>query len=179
MAARKLVLALAFAFALVLGAPLGAGATTADRTILVAQDAIEAPLVAEINKVRSQHGLPAVGYSAPLAKAAHAHSVAMANGGFFTHESLDGTAFWKRIARWYPSGGYRRWTVGENLLWSSPDIAPAEAVRLWLNSPAHKAVLLSKAWRQIGIGAVHAKSAPNVYGGLDVTIVTADFGFRA
>ena len=179
MVARKLARALAVIAALLLATPLGAGAATADRTILVAQNGIEAPLVAEINKVRRQHGLHSLGSSALLAKAAHAHSVSMANGGFFTHSSLDGTAFWKRIARWYSSSGYSRWTVGENLLWSSPDVGPAQAVRMWLNSPAHRRVLLSKAWRQVGIGAVHATRAPNVYGGLDVTIVTADFGFRA
>ena len=47
-----------------------------------------------------------------------------------------------------------------------------------MGSPGHRANLLSPRWREIGIAAVHAASAPGVYGGHEVTIVTADFGVR-
>ncbi len=33
-------------------------------------------------------------------------------------------------------------------------------------------------WREIGVSAVHAASAPGTYKGMDVTIVTTDFGVR-
>jgi hypothetical protein len=33
-------------------------------------------------------------------------------------------------------------------------------------------------WREIGVSAVHENAAPGVYKGLDVTIVTTDFGVR-
>jgi hypothetical protein len=33
-------------------------------------------------------------------------------------------------------------------------------------------------WREIGVSAVHEAQAPGVYQGLDVTIVTTDFGVR-
>jgi Uncharacterized protein with SCP/PR1 domains len=46
----------------------------------------------------------------------------MAAKGYFEHESADGTAFWKRIQHWYGSSGFGFWSVGENLLWSSPDV---------------------------------------------------------
>jgi hypothetical protein len=38
--------------------------------------------------------------------------------------------------------------------------------------------LLDPNWREIGVSAVHASSAPGVYNGLPVTIVTTDFGVR-
>jgi hypothetical protein len=34
-------------------------------------------------------------------------------------------------------------------------------------------------WREIGVSAVHAASAPGVYHGLPVTIITTDFGARS
>jgi hypothetical protein len=38
--------------------------------------------------------------------------------------------------------------------------------------------MLRARYREVGVGAVYARTAPGVYGGLDVTIVTADFGVR-
>ena len=90
----------------------------------------------------------------------------------------DGSAFWKRIERVYPAGTARYWSVGENLLWSSPDIDAQGALQMWIASPEHKANLLTARWREIGISAVHVAAAPGTYRGLDVTIVTTDFGVR-
>jgi uncharacterized protein YkwD len=103
----------------------------------------------------------------------------MAADGYFDHASHDGTSFAKRLEHFYPSSGYRRWMVGETLLWSSPDVDAAAAVEDWLASPPHRRILLTPSWRQIGISAVHETSAPGVYGGLEVTIITADFGVRS
>ena len=49
---------------------------------------------------------------------------------------------------------------------------------MWLNSPPHRANLLQPKWREIGLGGVHAASAPGAFGGLPATILTADFGVR-
>jgi uncharacterized protein YkwD len=48
-----------------------------------------------------------------------------------------------------------------------------------MTSPEHRANLLDHGWREIGLSAVHVPSAPGVYGGSEVTIVTADFGVRS
>jgi uncharacterized protein YkwD len=68
--------------------------------------------------------------------------------------------------------------VGENLLWSSAELNAAAALDLWLNSREHRAILLKASWRDVGVGAVYARSAAGAYAGRDVTIVTADFGVR-
>jgi len=117
-------------------------------------------------------------FSARLSAAANSHSVQMARLGYFSHNSADGASFSQRIQRYYGSRGYRRWAVGENLLWGSPEIGPGRALRLWLSSPGHRAILLSSRWSEIGLAAVHSTSAPGVYGGSPTTIVTADFGAR-
>jgi uncharacterized protein YkwD len=102
----------------------------------------------------------------------------MGASGYFEHESLDGTAFWKRIARWYGSSGYAYWSVGENLLWSAPDVDAPGAIDLWMHSPEHRANILSPRWREIGISAQHFASAAGAYKGAEVTIITTDFGVR-
>jgi uncharacterized protein YkwD len=135
-------------------------------------------LLREINQVRTQHGLPAFRSSPALREAADSHSRTMAARGFFAHESADGSAFWKRVERFYPSRGFRYWSVGENLAYGSPNISAEGAVRAWMDSPGHRANLLSQAWQEVGLSAVHDDSAPGVYDGRPVTIVTADFGVR-
>jgi uncharacterized protein YkwD len=138
----------------------------------------EAVLLREINEVRSRHGLPELRSSGSLAAAAEHHSRQMAVRGFFDHDSPDGSAFWKRVERYYPSRGASYWSVGENLAYGSPSLSAGGAVRAWMQSPGHRANLLSSAWREVGLAAVHAESAPGVYDGRKVTIVTADFGVR-
>ncbi len=140
--------------------------------------ALESQLLSRINGVRARRGLRPLRLSSRLTAAADQHSASMAQKGYFSHDSANGNSFWKRIASFYGYRGYRSWSVGENLLWSSPDVTPAGGVRMWMTSAEHRANLLDRNWREIGLSAVHAASAPGVYGGDEVTIVTADFGLR-
>ena len=98
-----------------------------------------------------------------------------ASGGF-AHESHE--SFGRRIARYYPSRGYGTWSIGENLVWASPGLDGSQALKIWMHSPPHRANLLNPAWREIGLGAVHVVAAPGAFHGLEVTLVTADFGAR-
>jgi uncharacterized protein YkwD len=162
-------------------------------TMLVATAALAAPtalsqatharlaprsVVAEINAVRAQHGLRPLRLVRPLTAAARQHSTEMGTRGYFSHDSADGTSFWKRVEGFYDSRGYRFWSVGENLLWSSGSLSAESAVTMWMNSPPHRKNLLDRNWRQIGLSVKQFDSAPGVYDGLAVTIVTADFGTR-
>ncbi len=140
--------------------------------------ALEQDVLANVNLLRRQHGLAVLRLSSQLAAAAYGHSTEMAQRGYFSHNSANGASFDKRISRYYSLGGKRYWSVGENLLWSSPDVNASGALDMWLNSPEHKKILLTARWREIGLAAVHAHSAPGSYGGREVTIVTADFGVR-
>ncbi len=131
-----------------------------------------------MNAIRATRGLKPLRFSARLRSAATAHSTQMALRGFFGHESLGGGAFWRRIERYYPSRGHGSWTVGENILWMTGAPSPLAAVRQWMLSPPHRQTILGRSWRDVGVSAVYATSAPGVYGGRAVTIVTADFGAR-
>jgi uncharacterized protein YkwD len=139
---------------------------------------LDAGVLSQLNHIRVQHGLVPLKLSTRLTDAAAEHSRQMGVDGYFEHTSADGTAFWKRIGHWYGTNGYGFWSVGENLLWSSPQVDPAGALKLWMNSPEHRKNILTARWREIGVSSLHLASAPGVYHGLEVTIITTDFGVR-
>jgi uncharacterized protein YkwD len=145
---------------------------------LAAANKLESGVLVELNATRRAHGLVPVHLSSPLSAAADAHSRSMGRFGYFEHESRDGSAFWKRVQRFYGAGGYGTWSVGENLLWSSGGVDASRALELWMKSPAHRANILTPRWREVGLSAVTVAGAPGVYGGRDVVIITSDFGVR-
>jgi uncharacterized protein YkwD len=98
--------------------------------------------------------------------------------GYFGHASADGTAFWRRIRRYYPAARHPYWSVGENLLWAAPTVNAGRAMEMWIASPEHLHNLLAPQWRQIGISAVPVAHAPGIFHGLRVVIVSTDFGVR-
>ncbi|MFN2628279.1 MAG: CAP domain-containing protein [Gaiellaceae bacterium] len=140
---------------------------------------LESDVLSSLNATRVARGLVPLRISAGLSSAARQHSQEMARLGYFAHSSANGGSFEARIARSYPFGAaFRRWAVGENLVWEAPDLAASEALRLWMQSPEHRKNILDPTWTEIGISAVHAAAAPGVYGGGDVTVITTDFGSR-
>jgi uncharacterized protein YkwD len=158
-----------------LAAPAAHSSKAGNRVVL---SSLESGVLSQLNKIRVQHGLQPVKISARLTASAAQHSREMGADGYFAHNSHDGTAFWKRIGRWYGSNGYGFWSVGENLLWSSPQVDPVDALQLWMDSPEHRANILTARWREIGISAVHVAAAPGTFQGREVTIITTDFGVR-
>jgi uncharacterized protein YkwD len=139
---------------------------------------LETGVLAQINFIRVQHGLVPLRLNGELGEAAGEHSHEMAVDGYFEHASYDGGAFWKRIAGFYPSNGYDYWSVGENLLWGSPNVGAVSALQLWMRSPEHRTNILDPRWREIGVSAVHVVKAPGTFRHRTVTIITTDFGVR-
>ncbi len=156
------------------------GATAAGDSVrtLTAANQLESQVLVELNAIRREHGLVPLRISRPLTTAADSHSRAMGTFGFFAHSSRDGSAFWKRVQRYYGPNGYDSWAVGENLLWSTTGIDASRAVKLWMGSPGHRKNILQSRWREVGLSAVSVPAAPGVFGGRDVVIITSDFGVR-
>ena len=76
-------------------------------------------MLAELNAIRRAHGLVPLRLSRPLTLGGR---LALARHGhlrLLQHDSRDGSAFWKRVKRFYGPGGNGGWSVGENLLWST------------------------------------------------------------
>ena len=126
-ALAALVLSVAVPFA----ASAGAAAVPRSDSML----ALQADLLVQINDFRrSTASLHFVSRRSSRLRRAR-HSSEMAARGYFSHNSVNGSSFDRRIARFYlVKRGY--WSVGENLLWSSPDVDAAHALQMWLNSRA-------------------------------------------
>ena len=158
-------------------APAATAGTSVATTTSVAT-ALQRLVTAEINAVRRQHGLPRLALSGQLSRAGQEHAQQLALAGYFSHEWSDGTPFGTWIRRFYPVGAARRWSAGENLAWATPDVTAQQAVEMWLTSPEHRRILLSRSWRQVGLGVIRADGAGGYYGGKDVVILAAEFGIR-
>jgi len=168
----------ALAAFLVLAATAASPSSAETHRTALALTALERGVLADLNAFRRQHGLVPLTLSTPLTEAARQHTEEMAADGYFAHESHDGAAFWQRIQHWYAQGSFGYWSVGENLLWSSPSVTASGALELWEHSPEHLKNMLTPRWREIGVSAVHVGAGPGVYKGVPVTIVTTDFGVR-
>lgn len=140
--------------------------------------ALEREVVQELNRARASRGLQPLRLKAGLTSAAVAHSRSMLVGGYFSHESADGTAFHNRIRRHYTSRGWAAWSVGETLFASAGAVDARTIVVSWLRSPPHRDILLDTTWRDVGVGAVLHSSAPGAFQGAETLVVTADFGLR-
>ena len=175
--------ALLAAFALV----FALSATSAPAaTIVTAKDGVETSLMERINDVRAAHGLRRLRAAPRLTEAATRHANSMGKVGYFKHElytpkrSVNWTPFGTWIRWHWPGPGYASWSAGENLVWGAPDLTARGAVRRWMDSPPHRANILTPGWRHIGIAVVHV-SDPHGYFGTwsDVTLAVADFGRRS
>ena len=64
--------------------------------------------------------------------------------------------------------------VGENLAWGQGRLGTARsAMRSWLASPPHRAILFTASWQDLGVARVHATS---LFGRTNVTLWVAQFG---
>jgi uncharacterized protein YkwD len=106
--------------------------------------------------------------------AAIAHARDMVAHAFFGHDSPTGTTPQTRAR----SVGYGRghpMRAGETIGWAEGVYAtPAEVVQAWMDSPEHRAILLAREFRDIGLGL--ALGAPGT--GQGGVTVTAALGVR-
>jgi uncharacterized protein YkwD len=130
-----------------------------------------------LNAQRARYDLPPLKLNNRLSKAARRHARDMVRRNYFTHDSLGGGSFVDRIRRTGYLSGAGRWTVGENLAWGThANSAPRAITTMWMNSPGHRANILSPSFREVGIGL--ALGAPGKGGGPAATYAT-EFGAKS
>ena len=146
-------------------------AIVSSATVRQAQDAT----LCLLNRARARAHLPKLRLNERLSRAADAHTREMVRHRYFAHESLDGTSPFKRMMRThYVPHRAHRWELGENIGWGSATLAePIALVRMWMHSPPHRANILSRQFRDIGIGIT-----PGIprHGGPAGATYTTDFG---
>jgi len=102
-----------------------------------------------VNDERRKVGLPNLIYSGPLRDAARVYGEEMVRNGYFSHYSRDGKSPADRATQ----VGIDFLVLGENLAFA-PDVAIAHDGLM--NSPGHRANILSKDFNRLGIGVIDA-----------------------
>ncbi len=129
----------------------------------VALSAEEKKMLDLHNKTRAQRGLPRLCVHPDLQRAARAHSKEMIAQDRSAHGNVG-----ERLRKF----GYRWSTYGENILYDPGSRDSVESLfKLWMNSSGHRANILEKDFREIGIGASSGE-----YKVGRATIWIADFG---
>jgi uncharacterized protein YkwD len=137
----------------------------------------ERNILSLINNARAARGLHRLALRTTLCSAARAHSLSMLRLSYFSHSSASGETFAQRILRYgYSRGSCSYWGVGEVIGWGASSTAgSARAVfRAWMRSTAHRTVILTRRWRDVGIG----RALGSYTGIADVRMFTVDFGRR-
>jgi uncharacterized protein YkwD len=132
-------------------------------------DRTERKVIRIVNRIRARHGLRRLRPNHRLALAANTHTGDMLRRDFLSHSSSDGTDMGSRVRRY---AGTKRW-IGENIVAMSGRATARKAVRMWMHSPPHRAVLLSPSGRRIGIGKRRGR-----LGSAPLAVITADLSSR-
>ncbi|HET6550057.1 MAG TPA: CAP domain-containing protein [Solirubrobacter sp.] len=138
-------------------------------------DAVNDAILCLHNQIRAQNDLPLLRENSRLRKAAISNSNTMVGEGYFGHTSPEGDTFVDRIlgARYAKRNG--GWTLGENLAWGTGELStPGAIMQEWMASSGHRANILKRSYREIGIGIRLGVPSDDTVG----ATVTADFGVK-
>lgn len=124
-----------------------------------------ANIITLTNQARNSFYLPALALNQQLQTAAQKKAEDMLSRGYFSHNTPSGQTPWDFIN----SAGYVYLAAGENL---AVNFTQAENLEdAWMNSPSHKANILSRSFQDIGIGIAQGQ-----YRGHLATFVVQMFG---
>jgi uncharacterized protein YkwD len=137
------------------------------------------------NDQRTSNGLAAYTWNDKLATAAKKHADAAVAIKWW-HDGADphvnpqtGSTPTSRVrGEGYCSSG--SWSIGENVYWAWGDpisfakTTPRDAVTWWMNSPGHRANILSTTFKELGVGV--AKGAPEPGDRPNAAVFVQDFG---
>jgi uncharacterized protein YkwD len=127
------------------------------------------------NQIRAENGLPRLRENKRLRRAAVGHSRNMVARKFFEHTTPSGVTMVDRILKTRYVREDQGWMLGENLAWGTGSYAtPRGAVQAWMESPGHRANILKRGYRELGVGLVLGVPVSDAAG----ATYTVDFGVR-
>ena len=122
-------------------------------------------LLSDTNKQREAQNLPDLQLNDELSQAAFLKAQDMFKNNYWAHVSPGGVQPWK----WFGDVGYNYSYAGENLAKNYPT---ADAtVQAWMNSPTHRANILSTHYKDIGFAVVDG-----TLNGQNTSLVVALYG---
>jgi uncharacterized protein YkwD len=118
---------------------------------------IESATFCLLNQARTQNGLKPFRRNKKLRRAAVLHNGYMLRGHFMAHQGPGEPPLGARFRKVkYPGGGGENIGVGAGV----PYATPRSMVVAWMNSPVHRANILERAFRTIGINVAAQKPLP-------------------
>jgi uncharacterized protein YkwD len=164
-----------------LGAPVdaGAGAPCRNADMLPTEETLEEAASATlclINRERAERGRAPLHENSQLAWTASRYSREMVSRGFFAHTTPEGETFVDRVLASHYVTRDEGWALGETLAWGTGRYGtPTQIVVAWMHSPHHRAAMLERRFRRVGVGI--ATSVPvRRYADLAGASYTALFG---
>src|SRR4051794_33727167 len=168
---RVLSVLFAVVISVTLAGPVGAGepasgdpvADPADGAILAQA---ELDLVSLLNRHRVDVGLIGLPADPDLMAIACDRAEVMAANDLMSHTEPDGRKVWDRLndaqITWYGAG--------EIIVWNNwpAEYSPAGAFQAWVGSPGHYAIMVSRDYNYVGLGAAISATGRRYYAGLFV-----------
>ncbi|WP_151774069.1 CAP domain-containing protein [Streptomyces abyssomicinicus] len=111
-------------------------------------------VITAVNQYRRQAGCHSVSGRRALHRAAAGHSAHLSRLGRLSHRGRGGTSPGDRVR----AAGYRPGMVGENLV--AGPAGPFEAVRSWMRSAPHRAIILGCRYSHAGVGVARGRGGP-------------------
>jgi len=134
-------------------------------------------IICLVNRRRDNAGIGSLARDRRLQKAAQRHNQRMHGNGCFAHQCPGEGGLDTRLRSvGYLSDGLQRWSFAENIAWGRKGRGtPSSVVDAWMHSSGHRANILSRDFRDLGVGfSAGTPSKQDASGG----IFTVDFGLR-
>jgi len=109
-------------------------------------------VVTLVNQERAKQGLAPLKYNSELSNVARTKSADMRDNNYFSHTSPTYGSPFDMMKKF----GIDYMAAGENIAMGQP--TAASVMDAWMNSPGHKANILSKNFTEIGVGVAKDKS---------------------
>jgi uncharacterized protein YkwD len=140
--------------------------------------AVDAATACLIDRERGAAQLPALRPNHSLQRVATGQSAEMVIGDYFGDDSRSGQTPLQRIAATRYLTHTAAAATAQNIGWGTGrDATPAEMVAAWMTSPPHRQIILTGAFRDIGVGVTPTAPAA-LAGGLPGATYTVEFAAR-
>lgn len=141
--------------------PVAAESAPSDATIAAAEKSV----LTLTNRRRVDAGLVGLRWDSRLAELARDRAAYMAKTGQFSHTQSNGTDVFDMIVdagiTWYGAGEIIAWNTAAAL-----DYSAEFAVKGWMGSASHKAIVMSKGYNYAGFGLAIASSGKRYWAGV-------------
>ncbi len=127
---------------------------------------IDSATLCVMNEVRAAHHLPALHFNASLGRIASGQARDMVRGHYFGDQSISGQSPLSRIlaSSYVAHQAKLRLHAAQNIGWGTGHTAtPAGIVKAWMESPPHRAIILTGSYRDAGVGV--SPSVPSGFSG--------------